>query len=58
MTLKPEIWTRISETLEDWDLEDFVEYFDVSKEETVLTLFEAGMIDPVALSTLLDMDIE
>ena len=54
--LKNSILDRTSRVLEDISLEDFLEKFDLSPEEAVFELYEAGLIDPEEFDNLTPLD--
>ena len=43
---RDEVFDRVSMVLEDMTLEDFLQQFDITPEETVFELYQSGLIDP------------
>lgn len=43
---RDEVFDRVSRVLEDMTLEDFLQQFDITPEETVFELYQSGLIDP------------
>ena len=54
--LRNSIMDRSSRVLEEMSLEDFLEKFDISPEEAVFELFEAGLIDPEEFDNLTPLE--
>lgn len=49
---------RLSDLLEDFDLEYLFEQLDVDREDAFLAVFNAGLIDPVYLKERHGVDLE
>ena len=49
---RDEVFDRVSMVLEDMTLEDFLQQFDITPEETVFELYQSGLIDPELFENL------
>ncbi len=56
--LRRELYNKVSDLLDDWSMDDLLEALDVTKEDTLLTLYDAGLLDGEYFAELLGISIE